>query len=270
MELVVLGSSAATPAPGDACSGYLVRQGGTQLLLDCGSGVLSRLVAETSPEALTAIVISHFHPDHYLDLVAMRYALRYGAPGGEAPLLLVPPGGAAFLRRLGAALRGKEDFFSGSFCLAEYDASTSARVGGFELAFCRTTHDEPTWATAVTGRGRLVYTADTRPSRDLERFAQDADLLLCECTYPADAGDIPADNHLTSGDAGRLGRAAGVRQLLLTHFWPTFDRDRFRIEAEHAFGRPVTLAAPGLRLTIPPSTARSAVTTPATEALQRA
>jgi ribonuclease BN (tRNA processing enzyme) len=248
MELLVLGSSASTPAAGDACSGYLVRQGETEVLLDCGSGVLSRLQEFTAVERLAAIVISHFHPDHYLDLIPMRYGLRYGLTTPVRPLVLVPPGGTAFLERLGSALREAPHFFNASFEIMEIDPVASVRVGAFTLTFQQTTHDEPTWACAVQGTRRLVYSADTQSSPELERFAAGADLLLCEATYPASVTELPSGNHLTALEAGQLARAAGVRSVMLTHFWPGLSRAHFAAEAASAFGAPVLLAEPGRRV----------------------
>jgi ribonuclease BN (tRNA processing enzyme) len=251
MTVTVLGSSASSPDAGNACAGYLVRQGGTGILLDCGPGVLGNLRRFVDVAKLDAIVISHFHPDHFLDLVPMRYGLRYGLDPDRAtprPRVLLPPGGIGYLRGVGRALRGNPAFFDASFDLAEFDPDDVIRIGGLDLTFCRTTHDEPTWAMAVRGDGCLVYTADTRASADLAGFAMYADLLLCEATYPASLAGQTAgsEHHLTSHGAGLLAREAWVRQLMLTHFWPGIDRNLFAEEAERAFGAPVTLARPGL------------------------
>lgn len=260
MTLTVLGSSASSPDAGDACAGYLVSQGDARLLLDCGSGVLGNLRKVSAVESLSAIVISHFHPDHYLDLIPMRYGLRYGLSEPVRPLVFVPPGGIQFLTRLGTALRNSPTFFTQSFRIVEIDPHKILHVGPFSLSFQRTTHDEPTWACAVAGTARLVYTADTRESTEIERFAAAADLLVCESTYTGPAG-APAGalegasigalaegsaNHLTSHQAGVLARKAGARQLMLTHFWPGLDRSLFAEEAERAYGAPVILARPGL------------------------
>jgi ribonuclease BN (tRNA processing enzyme) len=250
MELIVLGSSASSPDAGDACAGYLVRQGDTELLLDCGSGVLGNLRKVTAVDRLAAIVISHFHPDHFLDLVPMRYGLQYGWDTAMRPRVIVPPGGKEYLAGVGTALRRNPGFFANSFEIEEFDPDATAMVGDFTLSFQRTTHDEPTWACAVQGDNRLVYTADTRESPDLERFATGADLLLCEATYPERAGALPSHNHLTSHQAGGLARRANVRELVLTHFWPGLDRSPFSEEAERAFGAPVILARPGLTVPV--------------------
>jgi ribonuclease BN (tRNA processing enzyme) len=249
MELTVLGSSASVPAPGDACSGYLVRQDDAEILLDCGNGVLANLLSETSLPRLSAIVISHFHPDHYLDLVPMRYALRYGGLSCR-PHLLVPPGGKTYLAKLGLALRDKADFFEASFDLAEYDPDAVMDIDGLRLSFQRTTHDEPTWAFKVQGEATLAYTADTQWSDDLVRFAKGADLLLAEATFP---GYVPADqtaNHLRAPEAGALARAAGVERLLLTHAWPGYDREEMRREAAAVYDGEVEAARAVYRFSV--------------------
>src|SRR5262245_26342450 len=97
MELTILGASAATPNPGDASAGYLVTSGQTAILIECGSGVLSKLRTQIDPRTLSAVVISHVHADHLLDLVALRYGLKYAPPGPGAPIpLYLPPNGRTF------------------------------------------------------------------------------------------------------------------------------------------------------------------------------
>ena len=99
--VTVLGSSSSTPRPGRACSCYLVRAGDTAIALDLGTGSLSNLRRYVAPEDMSAVIISHMHPDHFLDVIPMRYALRYGprAHARRVPLYL-PPGGDTLLRRM--------------------------------------------------------------------------------------------------------------------------------------------------------------------------
>lgn len=251
MDLTILGASASSPDAGDACAGYLVREGTTELLIDCGSGVIGKLRQHTSIERLSAIVVSHFHPDHFIDLVTLRYGLRYGLNEIVRPRLILPPGGIDYLRGVGIALRGQEAYFSGSYDMEEFAPDGELPIGQVSLRFQRTTHDVPTWAIAVQGsNARLVYTADTRESGDLETFVAGADVLLCESTYPASAGKLPSGNHLTSVQAGQLASAAGAKRLVLTHFWPGIDRSLFAHEAEMAFSGPVVLAKSGLSIQV--------------------
>jgi ribonuclease BN (tRNA processing enzyme) len=72
MRLTVLGRSPASPNPGEACAGYLVEGGGARLLVDIGPGVVSQLVRRHHPDELDAVVVSHMHADHVLDLVTLR------------------------------------------------------------------------------------------------------------------------------------------------------------------------------------------------------
>ena len=251
IELTVLGASASFPEAGGACSGYLVRIGKTEILLDCGTGVLSQLQLKSTVRQLDAIVITHFHPDHYLDLIPLRYGLLYGIEEPFKPLLFLPPGGIAMLERIGLGLRNSRTYFSSAFELREYDPESGLMIENAVLRFQRTTHDEPTWAVSIeSGEYRMVYTADTQESRDVEQFASGADLLLCEATYPDDLADLPSGNHLTGRRAGELARRAGVRRLVLTHFWPGIARERFARDAEAAFQGPVDLAYPGARYMI--------------------
>src|ERR1700687_112886 len=105
LTLTILGASPAAPNPGGACSGYLVRQGDTAVLLDCGSGVAGRVPLHVPVNRLSGVAISHLHPDHYFDLVQLYYILKFGEPrppvlSPRLPLFL-PPGGREVLRAWG-------------------------------------------------------------------------------------------------------------------------------------------------------------------------
>ena len=250
IELVTLGSSASMPAAGDACSGYLISSGATRVLIDCGSGVVAELQKVIPICELSAIVISHFHPDHFIDLVPLRYGLRYGPERAGSPAVYLPPNGIDYLARVGQGLRGSDTYFSSTYRLAEYDPARSLEIGDLAIDFRQTTHDVPTFAMTVrAGDRRVGYTADTRASDDLHEFLAGADLLLCESTYPDSLPDLPSDNHLTSRQAGALAARTGAGHLVLTHFWPGIERSRFADDAAQVFAGPVSLAAPGARFT---------------------
>src|ERR671934_2905797 len=96
LSLTVLGAGPAAPNVGGACSGYLVRDGEANALLDCGSGVAGRIAQHLPPNQMRGIAISHLHPDHFFDLVPLYYILKFGEPrsaqfGARLPLH-VPPG----------------------------------------------------------------------------------------------------------------------------------------------------------------------------------
>jgi ribonuclease BN (tRNA processing enzyme) len=95
------------------------------------------------------------------------------------------------------------------------------------------------------GAGRLAYSADCGPNELLAEFARGADLLLVESTFEADEGGGEPSGHLSAEQAGAIGREAGVRRLVLTHFSDQLDANLLRAAAERTFGGPVELAAEG-------------------------
>ncbi|MBN2622032.1 MAG: MBL fold metallo-hydrolase, partial [Acidimicrobiales bacterium] len=77
LTVTVLGSSGTYAGPGEACSGYLVRSPGATVVVDLGSGTLANLQHHVELGAVDAVVLTHEHPDHWLDLPLLRNALRY-------------------------------------------------------------------------------------------------------------------------------------------------------------------------------------------------
>jgi len=264
MELIVLGGSAAAPNPGDASAGYLIVGGETSILLDCGSGVVSKLRERCDPRALSAIVISHLHSDHTLDLVALRYTLQYAPPGpGAAIPLYLPPHGQEFLGRLGGVFalgnERPEGFWDRTLALLDYAphlaSGTPLRIGGFALTFAPMQHYIPVWAIRIeeiaTGRV-LTFSADTGPHAPLADFARGSDVLLCEATLleQAPGSDPSGWGHLTGREAGQIAADAGVSRLILTHLWAELGFEHYREDASLAFHGRIDLAHAGLKISI--------------------
>jgi ribonuclease BN (tRNA processing enzyme) len=263
VELRVLGKSPAWQDAGGACSGYLVAADGTRVLLDCGSGVFGKLRSVLDYADVDAVVVSHLHADHILDLVpyasALTYAPRHqpvpvdGWPGTDEPprpRLLAPPGGRDAFRRLCAASGMREEHIENAFALEEYDPASPVRVGALDVTFQPVPHFLPTQAVGVaSGAHRLTYSADSSPSEDLCAFARDTDLLLIEATLPRPEREGPR-GHLTPEEAGEHGRRAGARRLVLTHISDELDAEWARREAERGFGGPVEVAREGAVYTV--------------------
>ncbi len=252
--LVELGASPAFANPGGACAGHLVRTEATALLLDCGFGVAGRLRSHLEPWELAAIVISHLHPDHYMDLIPLRYGLKYHPRPSRAPLpLWLPPGGIERLRDVGQAVDGNPAFFDDEFDLHEYRAGDRLTLGEVELALSRVQHYIPSHAMRLSAQGRLlVYSADVAPCQELVEAARGADLFLCEASLfsPAeDEADPSRRGHLTAAEAGEIARAAGVGRLLLTHC-PSDRRQERHQAAAQAFGGAVAFAVEGQQYVI--------------------
>ncbi|CAA9589753.1 MAG: Metal-dependent hydrolases of the beta-lactamase superfamily III [uncultured Thermomicrobiales bacterium] len=264
MELTILGGSAATPNAGDASSGYLVSSGATSLLIDCGSGVVSRLRTCCDPRSLSGVVISHLHSDHTLDLIALRYGLQYTPPGPSVAIPLhLPPGGKDFLARLADIFAlGNEratNFWESVLSPHEYSDHLASgeplRIGDLAISFAPMVHYIPVWALRIeevsTGR-TLTYSADTGPAAPLVEFAADSDLFLCEATLLQQAPSEAPDRrgHLTATEAGTIATTAGVRRLVLTHLWTELGFERYLADARTTFAGPVDIARSGITFSI--------------------
>jgi ribonuclease BN (tRNA processing enzyme) len=260
VRITVLGKSPAWQDADGACSGYLVEEHGACLLLDCGNGVFSKLRRYRDYTDVDAVVISHLHADHILDLVPFASALTYAPrqqpvpvdrwPGTDSParpLLYAPPGARDTFRRVVGAW-GNDDLIENAFDLREYGPADAFAVGPLRFGFAEVPHYVHTCAIEVTsslnGGGRLVYGADSAPTTALVDFAGGADLLMIEATLPRpERGGVRG--HLTPAEAGEHGARAGVSRLVLTHMSDELDALWARREAEQAFGAPVDLAFEG-------------------------
>jgi ribonuclease BN (tRNA processing enzyme) len=256
VRITVLGKSPAWQDADGACSGYLVEEDGACLLVDCGSGVFSKLRRFHEYVDVDAVVISHLHADHFLDLVPYASALTYSprqATGTPArPRLLLPQGGRDALRRVCGGAGMPEEHVERAFDATEYAPEDVIEVGTMRVRFHLVPHYLPTCAVDVAsanGGGRFTYGADSAPNDELVRFADGTDLLMIEATLPAPEHDAPR-GHLTPAEAGEHGSKAHVRRLVLTHFSDELDERWAKAEAEKAFGGPVEVAREGAVFTV--------------------
>jgi len=250
VELTVLGKSPAWHDAAGASSGYLLRDQDCTLLLDCGAGVFGKLRATCDYTEVDAVLITHLHPDHFFDLVALGCALRYSPRAPlPRPALHVPPGARDQLRRMSAMWSDPEDF-ERAFEVSEYDPAGSLAIGSLTVRFVPVPHFIPTFALALTGADgrRFTFGADCRFNDELVEFARDADLVMLEATS-AEPWPGPDVGHMTAREAGELARRAGAGRLIVTHFSDEFDRAWVDAEASAGFGAAVELAAEGARFT---------------------
>ena len=259
MRLTVLGKSPSWQDAGGACSGYLIEEEGTAILVDCGNGVFAKLRERVDYVDVAAVVISHLHADHFLDLIPYAYALTYAPrqqpvpvdrwPGTDCPAcpaLHVPPGAKGLFRRVVGAW-GNEDLIENAFELREYDPSSEIEIGPIRITFQPVPHFTETFAMSISstnGSGRVVYGADCSPTEALADFARDADLMLVEATLPRPER-TGMRGHLTPEEAGGHAKGAGAKHLLLVHISDELDANWARDEAAEAFGGPVEVATEG-------------------------
>ncbi|MEX2275316.1 MAG: MBL fold metallo-hydrolase [Actinomycetota bacterium] len=240
MELIVLGSCGTWPHAGGATSGFLVRHDGFDLWVDAGSGTLSRLQTHEPLSEIDAVLISHGHPDHFLDLYPTYYA-RFYYGQGEGQLRVHGP--ADFFGRFEQVISEESRAtVRETYDWTPVDAGQTFEVGPFRVETFEMAH------IGVKALGYriqandevLAYSGDTGPSDEVVKLARDADLFLCEATWQS--GDELAPFHLSAEQAGEHATRAGARRLMLTHILPIRDRERSRSEAAQRFSGPVELA----------------------------
>ncbi len=227
MQLRILGCSGTYPTPNSPTSGYLIEDGSTKIWVDCGIGTFAALQQVTSFLDIDALVLTHLHPDHCLDIFSLYYALRFAPESRFLPVY------APFLaeEHLSQMLIGDPSCTMGKvFDFRSVSDGVSAFVGGIRLDFCLTDHPIPTYAIRASSSSCvLTFSADTGPRATLDEFARGSDVFLCEATYQQ--GDRGSPLHLFAAQAGELGKRAGVRDLVLTHFSPQHDPWRSYDEA---------------------------------------
>lgn len=240
----MLGASGRYLAPLGAGTSYLVREGDTRVLLDCGNGTSIRLGHELGDAMLSAVVVSHFHLDNVADLFPVAFSLPSGTP------LFVPEGARPRLADLLRAYSMDRSWIQNARIEGVGKGSEHV-VGSFSLRFARSGHGCPGVATRVeSASGTLVYLSDTGHRPWLADFARGADLLVAHTLLlDRDEGRITRTN-LTAGAAGRLAREAGVRKLALSHIPFYANAEESHAEAKRAFGGETLLLAEGQRLDV--------------------
>lgn len=270
MEIEVLGCAASGPVGGAACSGYLIRSGGTTLLVDCGPGVVTALTGRIPLGQLDAVLISHVHADHCHDLLALAWGIlsRHETRADGTPLRIpvwVPRAGLVVVGGIGRSygLHSAEaystEFYRGALDTREYDPSIPMRFGEIQVRlFGPTNHGAPCYAMRLEADGAAIaYSADSAVCGALVEVARKADLFLCESTSlddPPPAGG----GHLSVRQAAQIATEAGASSLIATHLLWQDDAYRESVagRAREAFNGPLFVAQPGLRLVVPGETPR--------------
>ena len=249
-ELVVLGAGPAyTDRPDATGACYLLRHAGSSILLDLGQGSFPRLARELEPSELLAVLISHLHPDHFVDLVPFRHYLKWHLHPARRACVLGPAGLADRLDGLHA-----EPGFSAVALDIEQLSEGVRTIGPFTIQASLVAHTDESYGLRVAvgdGPG-LVYSGDCGRAEDLEVLIRPGDVLLSEVSFGA--GPVPADAaHLAGPEVGGLARRTGASLVLLTHLLMGHDRDETIASVRAVFDGPVRFVDPGDRMTIEPA-----------------
>jgi ribonuclease BN (tRNA processing enzyme) len=233
VKLTVLGCCGSYAAPGGACSGYLVEGGGVKLWLDAGPGTLANLQRHVDLDELDGVLLSHAHPDHWVDVLPFHNVVRYIKKRSGLPVW-----SPRRVRELAEAVNGS---LGHAVDWQLIDATSHVELGGLRLSFSRTDHPPETLAVRIDERGgpSLGYSADTGPGWSLTELGTGLDVALCEASMPIAAERTV--QHLSGRQAGITAAKAGVARLLLTHVQPGVDAQQQLTDARGTFTGPVEL-----------------------------
>jgi len=246
MRLTVVGCSGSYPGPDSPASCYLLEadhEGRTwRVVLELGNGALGALHRYADPLTVDAVLVSHLHADHCLDLCGYYVMRKYHPDGPQPRIPVYGPAGTA--NRMARAYDLPSDpGMNEEFDFRTYDGSF--RIGPFEIEAVPVDHPVAAYALRVSADGRTVaYSGDTGPCDGLDAVAKGADLLLAEASFRASVTN-PPNLHLTGVDAGDCAARAGVGQLVITHVPPWHDATEALEEARTRWDGPLDLAIPG-------------------------
>ena len=244
MQLTVLGCAGTFPGPASPCSGYLVEYDGYRLVMDLGAGALGNLQRHCDLRDVDAMYVTHLHADHCIDLVAYFYARRYH-PQGMPPTLPVygPPGTR---HRISSAFEEPPvDGLDEVFDFREPGPGTY-QLGPFSVTSAKVNHPIECHGLRIEAGGKvLTYSGDTAVCDEIVDLARDADLFLCEASWPS-VPTPPPGIHLTGREAGEHATRAGAKRLLLTHLMPFHDPQAMLAEAKETYEGHIDLVSPGV------------------------
>ncbi len=235
-----------------SCS-ILMQTAGVNAVFDCGPGTMRRLLqAGVTIFEVSHLFLSHFHLDHTGEVPPLLFATKYSTPRKRTfPLMLAGGSGlSAFYNGLKAVYGEWIDPGDDQLILKEFD--THGRDDYQEAAFSIITrpvaHRPESIAFKVSaGNATVVYSGDTDVSENLVTLCRGADLLICEAALP---DGLKSEGHLTPSLAGEIGQQAGVKKLVLTHFYPECEKVDIKQQCARTFSGEIILAEDLMRIEI--------------------
>lgn len=254
MKLTVIGCSGSFAGPDSPASSYLVEQSDEdgriwRVLLDCGNGALGSLQQVMDPSDLDAVLITHLHGDHFLDMCGLEVYRKYHPERPcDGPLPVHAPVGAG--QRLNRISGNDTDAApdDSPFTFRVWSEAEAVTIGPLTVTPHRVLHPVEAYALRLEGRSAtgeprvLAYSGDTDACDGLVTAARNADLLLCEAGYVEGRDDGIDGVHLTGSRAGQCAAAAAAKSLILTHIPAWTDPRIPHAEAKETFTGPIEVA----------------------------
>lgn len=244
MRLTVVGCAGSFPGPVGPASCYLLEAEGFRLVVDLGNGALGALQKSIGLFEADAVVLSHLHADHCVDLYSYAIARTYAPGGARPPIPVYGPDGTRH-RIAGVGGPGDDDGLMDRFDFRTL-APGSLEIGPFRVTAAHVNHPVETFGFRFTYDDRsIAYSGDTGPADALISLAEEADVFVCEASF-LDGPDLPPDLHLSARQAAEHARRSGAGQLVLTHLQAWTDQDAALEEAAGSYDGPLSLARTGL------------------------
>lgn len=241
VKVTVLGSAGSHPGNGRACASYLLSAGDRHLLLDCGNGSVANLLDAVDPGDLDGVIISHLHPDHFVDLYGLHYALRFHPDGAKTVDVYAPEGARELMT--GLLIGDSSDSFDRHLPVHVAAAGDTLEIGPFGIELFAANHPIETLASRVTVDGRVIaYSGDSGTSEEVVACAERADLFICDSTWVSRDAPHPSGVHMTGTEAGQHANAAGAERLMITHVFPQRKPAEVAADAETVYDGVVWIA----------------------------
>lgn len=254
ITVTILGSGTCVPSLQRSSCAVLMRIGAHRLLFDSGPGTMRRLLeADTTIFDLDYVFYSHFHPDHSAELVPLIFATKY--PDGnrrQSPLTITAGRGfSSFFDGLKAVYGKWIALAPGLLDVVELNNTSkdSRNFRDFAVESAPVEHNPESIAYRITSAdgSAVVYSGDTDYSENLVALAKGADLLICESAQP---DSLQVEGHLTPSMAGEIATRAGVRKLVLTHFYPSCEKVDVAQQCRKTYSGPLLLAEDLMRIEV--------------------
>ena len=249
MRLTIIGCSGSFAGPSSPASCYLVQaehEGRTwNLVLDLGNGALGALQRHIDPLAIDAVVLSHLHPDHCLDLCGLYVVQKYSPTAvSRSRILVYGPRGTGERMARAYDMEPPDDMHREFDFRVVVDREVF-RIGPFSVTPHRVDHPAEAYGIRVEADGEvLAYSGDTDICDGLNPLFHNATLALADSAF-VDGRDDVRGIHLSGSRAAQAAVAAGgVKRLMLTHLPPWNDPAVCRAQAAAVWPGDVELAEP--------------------------
>jgi ribonuclease BN (tRNA processing enzyme) len=252
MEITVVGSGTVVPRLERRQSCVLVEAGGETLVFDLGAGaVRGMLRAGLDPFAVDRVFLTHFHPDHTVDLVTLLFCMKYGAQEERThPLHLTGP--EPFERFWSSVTEVWGEWMVGDYPMEvselPHERPSPLGLPGGRLSWALAEHRPESIAYRLDGEGgSFVYTGDTEYSESVVELARGAHTMLVECSFPDES---PVPGHLTPSGVAKIASESGVSRVVLTHIYPAADALDLPAEVGRSYDGEIVVAGDGLKFGI--------------------